>query len=268
MRRTALLLITMALGLLLACGVALAQMQSPNAGVQRYIVVLNDGVSSSSDVAQGHARRYSARVTHVYEYALNGYAAKIPQQGVRGIHNDPRVDFVEPDRVQHAFAHETPNLELPTGINRIEGDQSSAQSGDHSGTVDVDIAILDTGIQKNHPDLNVAGGHNCTLGGTSQYGDGNGHGTHVAGTAAARDNGSGVVGAAPGARLWAMKVLDSSGIGFTSWIICGIDRVTKHNKDAGLADIEVANMSLGGSGGNSTCGGSDSYHNAICTIGK
>jgi len=263
MRRTALLLIAMALALLLACGAVLAQVRPSNGGgLQRYIVVLNDGVSSSGDVAQGHARRYGARITDVYKYALKGYAARIPEQGLSAIRQDPRVDFVEPDRVQHAFALDNP--ELPTGIDRIEGDQSSARSGDHTGTVDVDIAVLDTGIQKNHPDLNVVGGHNCTLGSTGAYGDGNGHGTHVAGTAAAKDNGSGVVGVAPGARLWSMKVLDSSGIGFTSWIVCGIDQVTKHNKEAGLEDIEVANMSLGGSGGDSTCGGSDSYHNAIC----
>jgi subtilisin family serine protease len=263
MRRTALLLIAMALALLLACGAVLAQVRPSNGGgLQRYIVVLNDGVSSSGDVAQGHARRYGARITDVYKYALKGYAARIPEQGLSAIRQDPRVDFVEPDRVQHAFALDNP--ELPTGIDRIEGDQSSTRSGDHTGTVDVDIAVLDTGIQKNHPDLNVVGGHNCTLGSTGAYGDGNGHGTHVAGTAAAKDNGSGVVGVAPGARLWSMKVLDSSGIGFTSWIVCGIDQVTKHNKEAGLEDIEVANMSLGGSGGDSTCGGSDSYHNAIC----
>jgi subtilisin family serine protease len=265
MRRTALLLITMALALLLACGSVFAQVQPTNSGGgQRYIIVLKHDVSHPRGVAEAHASQHGARVTQVYEYALKGYAAKIPREGIRGIRQDPRVDFVEPDRVQHAFALETPNPELPTGIDRIEGDQSSAKSGDHTGTVDVDIAVLDTGIQKNHPDLNVAGGHNCSLGSTGAYGDGNGHGTHVAGTAAARDNGSGVVGVAPGARLWSMKVLDSSGIGFTSWIICGIDRVTKHNKEAGLEDIEVANMSLGGSGGDSTCGGSDSYHNAIC----
>jgi len=265
MRRTALLLIALALALLLACGAVLAQVQPPSGGgVQRYIVVLKADVSNPRGAAEAHVRQHGARVTHVYEYALKGYAAKIPQEGVRGIRRDPRVDFVEPDYVQQAFNHEASNPELPTGIDRIEGDQSSAKSGDHSGAVDVDIAVLDTGIQKNHPDLNVAGGYNCAFGGTSEYGDGNGHGTHVAGTAAAKDNGSGVVGSAPGARLWSMKVLNSSGLGFTSWIICGIDRVTKHNKEAGLEDIEVANMSLGGSGGDSTCGGSDSYHNAIC----
>ncbi|HEY0735068.1 MAG TPA: S8 family serine peptidase, partial [Herpetosiphonaceae bacterium] len=121
----------------------------------------------------------------------------------------------------------------------------------------VDVAIIDTGIQTNHPDLNVVGGRNCSTG--SSYADGHGHGTHVAGTVAAKDDTNGVVGVAPGARLWAVRVLNNSGSGTTSSVICGIDWVT-----ANAGTIEVANMSLGGSGTDSNCGGSDIYHNAIC----
>jgi subtilisin family serine protease len=119
--------------------------------------------------------------------------------------------------------------------------------------VNVDIAILDTGIQTNHPDLNVVGGRNFAafFGNNTRYNDGNGHGTHVAGIAAARDNGANsggahVVGVAPGARLWAVKVLNNSGSGYTSWIIAGVDWVTDTTKHP---PIEVANMSL--AGGNS-----------------
>ena len=67
-----------------------------------------------------------------------------------------------------------------------------------------------------------------------------------------------------------MKVLTDSGTGFTSWIICGIDRVTAMNTDASPDNnIEVANMSLGGSGGDSTCNSFfDSYHKAICKSTK
>src|ERR671912_1379906 len=260
MGRTFWLLTTLAAALLVACGAAFAQAQPPQnaAEEKRFIVVLEDDVSSPRSVADAHSRRYGAAVTNVYSHALNGYAAKVPEQGVQGIRNDPRVAFVEQDYVQHAFNHD-PSQTLPTGINRIEGEQSSAKSGDHTGTVEVDIAVLDTGIQKDHPDLNVAGGYNCTSSIRSNYGDGHGHGTHVAGIAAAKDDNTGIVGAAPGARLWAMKVLTDSGIGFTSWIICGIDRVTAMN------NIEVANMSLAGSGGDSTCNSFfDSYHRAIC----
>jgi subtilisin len=120
----------------------------------------------------------------------------------------------------------------------------------------VDVAVIDTGIAR-HPDLSIAGGVNCSTG--RSYDDGNGHGTHVAGTIAAKDDGNGVVGVAPGARLWAVRVLDNQGSGSFSSIICGIDWVTGR---AGL--IEVANMSLGGGGPESACGGSDAMHNAIC----
>ena len=211
------------------------------------------------------ARRYGAAVTNVYSHALNGYAAKVPEQALPGIRHDPRVAFVEQDYVQHAA-----DQKLPTGINRIEGDLSSTKAGNGLDTVNADIAVLDTGIQKDHPDLNVAGGYNCTSSDRSNYGDGHGHGTHVAGIAAAYDNDTGVVGAAPGAGLWAMKVLTDSGTGYTSWIICGIDRVTAMNTDANPDNnIEVANMSLAGSGGDSTCNSIfDPYHKAICNSTK
>src|SRR6185312_9310655 len=90
------------------------------------------------------------------------------------------------------------------------------------------FATLDTGVDPTHPDLNVAGGYNCTSSNTSAWADDNGHGSHVAGTVAARDNSTGVVGVAPGARIWAVKVFDSTGSGSVSDIICGINWVVQH----------------------------------------
>src|SRR5207244_890227 len=94
--------------------------------------------------------------------------------------------------------------------------------------------------------------------------DGNGHGTHVAGAIGARDNGIGVVGVAPSARLWSIRVLDSSGSGSFSQIICGIDWLTANGPARG---IKVANMSLGGVGADDgACGNlnNDALHRAIC----
>ncbi|MGH9910037.1 MAG: S8 family serine peptidase, partial [Nitrososphaerales archaeon] len=91
---------------------------------------------------------------------------------------------------------------------------------------------------------------------TSTANDDNGHGTHVAGITAAYDNGVGVVGVAPGARLWAVKVLDYTGSGYLSWIISGIDYVTSH-----ASEIEVANMSLGFKG--STTSGDQAINNSV-----
>jgi len=131
---------------------------------------------------------------------------------------------------------------IPTGVDRIDADLNTVAKIDGTDErVDVDIAIIDTGIDLKHPDLNVVGGKNCSSG--KSYDDGNGHGTHVAGIAAALDNSIGVVGVAPGARLWAVRVLNNAGSGTISSVICGVDWVT-----ANAAIIEVANMSLGGSG--------------------
>jgi subtilisin len=129
---------------------------------------------------------------------------------------------------------------VPVGVNRVDGDLSSAlSSGGTKAPVNADIAIVDTGIDLTHPDLNVYN-EKSFVSGTSSANDDNGHGTHVAGIAAAKDNGIGVVGMAPGARLWAVKVLDSSGAGSVSDIIAGIDYVTEHANE-----IDVVNLSFG-----------------------
>jgi subtilisin family serine protease len=143
--------------------------------------------------------------------------------------------------------------------------------------VDADIAIIDTGIGPvGGGELNIAGGINCS-------GDGQppeawqdltlGHGTHVAGTAAARDgNGLGVVGTAPGARLWAVRIFDQTGWGDEANVLCGLDWVTA-TRVPGLAPlgsqpIEVANMSIEGSriNLNEGClpGDPDLFHTAVC----
>lgn len=148
---------------------------------------------------------------------------------------------------------------LPTGADRIDVDLNTTANIDGiDERVDVDIAILDTGIDIDHPDLGevVDGVHfwTTTTGppwnrGTfsdDNYDDDNGHGSHVAGIVAAIDNGIGVVGVAPGARLWAVKVF-TNGEGTVADVIAGVDWVT--NK----ADlIEIANMSLTWQGNSET----------------
>jgi subtilisin family serine protease len=104
----------------------------------------------------------------------------------------------------------------------------------------VGIAIIDTGIDLTHPDLNVQGNVTCVPG-TPSGNDDHGHGTHCAGIAAAINNAIGVRGVAPNAKLYAVKVLASNGSGDMSWVIAGVDWVT-----ANAGNIRVANMSLGG----------------------
>src|SRR5829696_1780870 len=287
MRRTLLLLTMVGAMLLTLSGVVLAQQSglertSPGDGEQRaaveknagqavpdrYIVVLKSDANASK-VAEEHSRRLSAEVTSVYEHALRGYAAKIPSAKLSEVRADPRVEFVQQDRTAVAFEQTR-----PTGVDRIDGEKSpTAKIDGIDERVNANVAVIDTGINKTHPDLNVAGGRNFATFSSpnNKYEDGHGHGTHVAGTIAALDNSDGPVGVAPGAKLYGVKVLSNSGTGYQSWIIKGIDWVTGRKAefndgngdgDPGI-DFAAANMSLGGSGTDGSCA-SNAYHKAIC----
>lgn len=218
-----------------------------------YIVVLKDGAGAPAALASQQTRTFGGKVGFVYGSALKGYSASLPVANVAALRRDPRVAYVTTDRTLSIQAQT-----LPTGINRIDGELSSTISGNGSGSVNVDVAVIDTGISTSHPDLNVVGGRACN--GTT-FNDQNGHGSHVSGIIGARDDGNGVVGVAPGARLWAVRVLNASGSGSFSQIICGVDFVT-----ANASTIEVANMSLGGTGFDpgTGCATGDALHDAIC----
>jgi len=202
----------------------------------RYIIILNEGISAS-DVAREHG----FVPDFVYSHAVNGFAGPLSPKLVEKLSEDNRVKYIEKDQIVHTFAQTVPN-----GIKRINGSPVSSPE-----TVNAVVAIIDTGINLNHPDLNVnieksancAGGSpfksSCSAG-SGNGEDGNGHGSHVAGTVGAVDNNIGVVGVAPGVELWAVRVLDNNGSGYMSWIIAGIDYVT-----ANADSIDVANMSLG-----------------------
>ncbi|TWU42565.1 S8 family serine peptidase [Novipirellula artificiosorum] len=222
--------------------------QNGNNRLERVIVVWNDHVEQSRTMAENQVRDRGGRISHVFEHAVNGFAGEMSSEAVQLLREDPRVKYVEPDLPMQAFAQI-----VPTGVDRIQADLNSTAKIDGTNQLlDVDIAIIDSGIDIDHPDLNVAGGYNAILGTDTGYDDDNGHGTHVAGIAGALDNNIGVVGVAPGARLWAVKVLDSNTNGNLSDIIEGIEWVT-----ANADKIEVANMSLGG------LGVSQAYHDAI-----
>ena len=187
----------------------------------QYIVVLKNNFPNIPSETASEAKLSGASVLNVYDGVLKGFSIKVPNERVlEAIQRNPNVAYVEQDMQVQAFAQL-----LPRGVNRVDGDLSSTVSGNGAGSVNTDIAIIDTGIQISHPDLNVYR-QKTFVSGTSSANDDNGHGTHVAGIAAAKDNSIGVVGVAPGARLWAVKVLDSSGSGSISNIIKGIEYVT------------------------------------------
>jgi subtilisin len=153
------------------------------------------------------------------------------------LQENPNVLDIEPNRVV-GISQQT----LPTGIDRIdaEPDGTTAKSNSTARSANATIAIIDTGIDLEHPDLNVI--RDVSFVGTPSGDDDQGHGTHVAGIAAAKDDSRGVVGVAPGSNLIAVKVLDSQGSGTTASVLQGIDYVI-----ANANDTDVANLSLGGS---------------------
>jgi subtilisin len=231
--------------------------QASGSGPGRYIVVLKPSVADASAVAERHARVFGAQVAHVYTSALKGYSATIPANRIDSLRADPQVQFVSADGEVRAVGQTT-----GTGVQRIK---AVAKANKGAG---VNVAVIDTGVDLSHPDLaaNIVGGVNCSTGGKRGYGDGNGHGSHVAGIIAALDNGIGVVGVAPAAKLWSVRVLDDQGIGFWSQVICGIDFVDSKSPARG-GPIAVANMSLGGWGSDDgNCGNTnaDALHAAIC----
>ena len=258
----------------------------------QYIVVLKDSVDDVARVEEDLLVRGRAERLHSYRSAIRGFSARMGPEGAVALAADPRVLFVSQDHVvsieRRRDRKSTPppaptppspvpptpapkptpqpppppsTQTLPTGIERIDANnKQNTGSGVH-------IAVLDTGIALTHPDLvnNIVGGKNCSAGGS--YEDGNGHGTHVAGTIAASNNALGVVGVAPSAKLWAVKVLDDSGSGSWSSVICGLDFVASRAPANG-GPIRIANLSLGGSGtSDNDCGlkNSDALHRAVCS---
>jgi subtilisin family serine protease len=215
----------------------------------KYIVVFRPG-AVVDEVVNDFAGRFGIAVGHRYRHALRGMAATIPSRMLARLAADPRVAYIEQDMLVSVAAQT-----FPTGIDRVNAELNPSAHIDGvdipADRIDVDIAILDTGIDLDHPDLHVYSytycriqfsSVNCIEGDTG-VNDVHGHGTQVAGIAGAIDNNTGVVGVAPGARLWAVKVLENNGKGTTSQIIAGVDYVTGHANE-----IEVANLSLTGLG--------------------
>ena len=231
----------------------------------RYIVAYKSFVDAPARKTDKLERAKGFKSSLRYGRALKGFAAKLSPGQVRALRADPAVALVAPDRpvkalgsVPLASGEPTP----PPGLRRI-GAATASTTREASGA---NVAVLDTGVDLDHPDLNVTSGKNCVTPGATADDD-QGHGTHVAGTVAAENDGSGLVGVAPGSKIFAAKVLDGAGSGTTSQVICGIDWVTSTRTDSDPAnDIAVANMSLGGSGTSvqSCATTTDPQHKAIC----
>lgn len=203
-----------------------------------YIVVLKPAATVNE--ARGISQRLALAPSFFYDTVFAGFAAQLTPAQAASLRRDPRVDFIEPDRPVHLVDKSASFAQvLPWGIDRIDADLNPGTAGG------VGVAVIDTGIDLNHPDLaHVVAGANFVRS-NSPPEDDNGHGTHVAGTIAAADNSFGYVGVAPGATVIAVKVLNRQGSGTLSGVVAGINWVAANQSALG---IKVANMSLGASG--------------------
>ena len=230
----------------------------------RYIVMLRSGADTSAVVEKAH-KRDGVKADHTYSRALHGFAAKLDQRQKQDLEADPNVLAVVPDAVI------TMTQTIPTGVSRVFGRLNPIAKIDGTDQrVDADVAIVDTGIAY-HPDLNVAGGYNCSTADHTAWRDVEHHGTHVAGIVAALDNGFGVVGVAPGARVWGVKILNDDGNGLISWYVCGLDWILAQRDpvDPARPLFEAVNMSVTKYGSDDhNCGltNHDVLHQAICRV--
>ncbi len=261
--------------LALAVGVAiLVSLVPATAGAEevpsRYVVVLEGSVDRPGKVAAKHEDVYDTEFDAVYRHALNGYTADVPAGELAELRDDPRVRAVVQDRVLRS-ASPPPNTEIPapklnkrqevpTGVRRIGGLQSpTADIDGNGGRVKVDVAVIDTGLDAKHRDLNVVETKNCVGRGYRP----DDHGTHVAGTVGALDNRIGVVGVAPGARIWSIRIFDPVDDTTLSTLLCSLDFVAAHKT------IEVVNMSVGfvgTDGGDCGVNDDDPFYAAICVL--
>ncbi len=230
---------------------------------EHYIVLLKqtnaDQMQSSSNFVEESIKRFIAshnidleRVTYIYSKVVEGFAAHLFPDEVQKLEKESAVLLVEKDKllgieplgiVPERTDKNAPNPQAsmqttPWGVAAVGGFLNTGNSSRMGW-------IIDTGIDLDHPDLNV----NISLSRTfvrtgidsASPDDYHGHGTHVAGIIAAKNNDFGVVGVAAGAKVVAIKVLSSSGWGWDSDIIAGLDYVTKKGNPG-----DVVNMSLGG----------------------
>jgi subtilisin len=208
-------------------------------------------------------------IEHQYSTVFNGFAATFDAAAKRRLEADPDVASVSTNRGFPAADPPVevvpePDQQVSTGVMRVGGlDSPTAHIDGVDERVDVDIAIFDGGLPRDHPDLNVVGGVNCTGGKKSHWTDRDGHGTFVAGVAAAKDNELGTVGVAPGARLWAVRVVGVKGYATEAAEICGLEWIARHS-----ATIDVVNISLSGPKAKGKCPKpkGDPLHRALCRV--
>lgn len=214
---------------------------------EQYICVLKASVARGNvdAEAQRATKAHGGQVMHTYRNAVKGFATRIPAQALTAMQRgNSNIAYCEQDQVvtidEQPAAKARPSgavnaaaaQTVPWGITRVNGGTQASSA----------VAwVIDSGIDLDHPDLNVNVTASRSFVRDRSPNDANGHGTHVAGTIAALNNNIGVVGVAPGTQVVAVRVLDRRGSGSTSGVIAGVDYVAANGRPG-----DVANMSLGG----------------------
>ncbi|GAA3052668.1 S8 family peptidase [Actinokineospora globicatena] len=212
---------------------------SADAVADSYIVVLKDTKAAVSAQASTLAGQYGATVKREYDTVLTGFSATMSAEQARELAADPKVAYVQANQRFHA----TGTQENPPswGLDRIDQadlplDDSYTYPGEAS---DVTAYVIDTGVNAAHATFGgrASGGFDA-VDNDDDPDDGNGHGTHVAGTIGGKE-----YGVAKGVKIVPVRVLDDNGSGSTEGVVAGIEWVAENHSGA-----SVANMSLGGPG--------------------
>jgi subtilisin family serine protease len=227
----------------------------------QYIIELKNNVVDDPKLIADKYNSRGAELVYVFKHAFKGLTLRIMDDVLfKELANDPNVLSIEPDQEGHiasssitqGTSFDQKSLQtIPTGLGRVDEfieNENQSEVGSvrnmsllsSTSNINADIAIIDTGISNSHPDLNVYRSKTFVENTTSANDD-NGHGSHVAGTAAAIDNSLGVIGIAPGARLWALKVCDIRGDCPVSSQIRALDYVIEHSQEIDVVNLSIEN---------------------------
>jgi serine protease len=213
------------------------------AGTRRYLVATKRPFAAGGLKALQDSVDTSVELRRVNGFqAFRGFAAELTDDEVETLRASKEVRWIEPVVERHAFDFKRNfgGQTITYGIEALSARQAAA--GFRKAVVNV--AVIDTGIDYNHPELKAvyAGGYNVFTK-TGDPMDDHGHGTHVSGTIAATDNSIGVLGVAPNVRLWSVKMLNAGGSGESEGMIAALEWVLKKKQEVG--GHWVVNMSLG-----------------------